>query len=146
MANCGTMTSQQQVLSGRIARLPIRGSLVAPCLHSQVQQFQGLRAISGVKVAQASQSSAARVQRGSALKVYAIKDGATLDRKLRVAVIGGGPGGACAADTLAQNGIEVTLFERKLDNCKVCANPCMLASYQYGGAVAFSMNDIYISY
>ena len=52
-------------------------------------------------------------------QVNAVRDGATLDRPLRVAVIGGGPGGACAADTLAKNGIEAFLIERKLDNCKV---------------------------
>jgi geranylgeranyl reductase len=48
-----------------------------------------------------------------------VKDGATLDRKLRVAVIGGGPSGACAAETLAKGGVETFLIERKLDNCKV---------------------------
>ena len=53
------------------------------------------------------------------LQVQAVRDGAVLDRPLRVAVIGGGPGGACAADTLAKNGIETYLIERKLDNCKV---------------------------
>ena len=42
-----------------------------------------------------------------------------LDRKLRVGVIGGGPAGACTADTLAKAGIETYLIERKLDNCKV---------------------------
>ena len=58
--------------------------------------------------------------RGSgALKVFAVKDGATLDRPLRVAVIGGGPSGACAAETLAQGGVEAFLIERKMDNCKV---------------------------
>eukprot|EP00955_Chlamydomonas_euryale_P084424 363965-Chlamydomonas_euryale.AAC.7 len=49
----------------------------------------------------------------------AIPDGAKLsDRKLRVAVIGGGPSGACAAETLAEGGVETFLFERKMDNCK----------------------------
>ena len=51
--------------------------------------------------------------------VWAIKDGARLDRPLRVAVVGGGPGGASAADSLAKAGIETYLFERKMDNCKV---------------------------
>lgn len=36
-----------------------------------------------------------------------------------MAVVGGGPAGASCADTLAKNGIETYLFERKLDNCKV---------------------------
>ena len=57
----------------------------------------------------------------SGLVVYAVKDGATLDRPLRVAVVGGGPAGACTAETLAKGGIETYLFERKMDNCKVSA-------------------------
>ena len=52
-------------------------------------------------------------------QVFAVRDGATLDRPLRVAVIGGGPAGACTAETLAEGGIETYLIERKLDNCKV---------------------------
>eukprot|EP00933_Yihiella_yeosuensis_P037273 TRINITY_DN31175_c0_g1_i1.p1 TRINITY_DN31175_c0_g1~~TRINITY_DN31175_c0_g1_i1.p1 ORF type:complete len:577 (-),score=129.25 TRINITY_DN31175_c0_g1_i1:68-1675(-) len=51
-------------------------------------------------------------------------------RKLRVAVVGGGPAGACTADTLAKAGIETYLFERKLDNCKPC-----------GGAIPLCMID-----
>ena len=57
--------------------------------------------------------------RNAAVYVTAIKDGEGLDRPLRVAVVGGGPAGACCAETLAQGGIETYLFERKLDNCKV---------------------------
>jgi hypothetical protein len=53
------------------------------------------------------------------LKVFAVKDGAPLDRPLRVAVIGGGPSGACAAETLSKGGVEAFLIERKMDNCKV---------------------------
>lgn len=54
------------------------------------------------------------------LKVFAaIKDGTTLDRPLRVAVVGGGPSGACAAESLAKGGVETYLIERKMDNCKV---------------------------
>jgi 2-polyprenyl-6-methoxyphenol hydroxylase-like FAD-dependent oxidoreductase len=34
-------------------------------------------------------------------------------------VIGGGPSGACAAETLAKGGVETFLLERKMDNCKV---------------------------
>jgi heterodisulfide reductase subunit A-like polyferredoxin len=59
--------------------------------------------------------------RGLSMKVNAVKDGTPLDRPLRVAVIGGGPSGACAAETLAQGGVEAFLIERKMDNCKVCA-------------------------
>ena len=43
-----------------------------------------------------------------------------MDRPLRVAVVGGGPSGACTAETLAKAGIETYLLERKMDNCKVC--------------------------
>lgn len=50
--------------------------------------------------------------------VRAVKDGAVMDRPLRVAVVGGGPAGACTAETLAKAGIETYLLERKLDNCK----------------------------
>lgn len=50
--------------------------------------------------------------------------------KLRVAVVGGGPAGACAAETLAKSGIETVMFERKMDNCKPC-----------GGAIPLCMVD-----
>lgn len=60
-----------------------------------------------------------RGSRALRLVVSAVKDGAALDRPLRVAVIGGGPSGACAAETLASGGVETFLLERKLDNCKV---------------------------
>ena len=52
------------------------------------------------------------------------------DRKLKVAVVGGGPSGACAAETLAKGGIETYMIERKLDNCKPC-----------GGAIPLCMID-----
>eukprot|EP00798_Chlamydomonas_sp_ICE-L_P014738 gene14738-20782_t len=60
------------------------------------------------------------------------KDGATLNRKLRVAVIGGGPSGACAAETLAKGGVETFLIERKMDNCKPCGGAipiCMVGEF-----------------
>ena len=53
-------------------------------------------------------------------------------RKLRVAVVGGGPGGACAAETLAKGGCETYLIERKLDNCKPCGGAiplCMVGEF-----------------
>jgi len=52
--------------------------------------------------------------------------------KLRVAVVGGGPAGACTAETLAKGGCEVYLFERKLDNCKPCGGAiplCMVGEF-----------------
>jgi len=53
-------------------------------------------------------------------------------RKLRVAVVGGGPGGASCADALARGGIETYLIERKLDNCKPCGGAiplCMVGEF-----------------
>ncbi|KAK9684547.1 hypothetical protein RND81_10G217400 [Saponaria officinalis] len=53
-------------------------------------------------------------------------------RNLRVAVIGGGPAGGCAAETLAKGGIETYLIERKMDNCKPCGGAiplCMVGEF-----------------
>jgi len=59
-----------------------------------------------------------------------VRGAAALDMKIRVAVVGGGPSGACAAEILAQAGVETTIFERKMDNCKPC-----------GGAIPLCMID-----
>jgi geranylgeranyl reductase len=51
---------------------------------------------------------------------------------LRVAVVGGGPAGSSAAETLAKAGIETFLFERKLDNAKPCGGAiplCMVEEF-----------------
>ncbi|RVW26783.1 Geranylgeranyl diphosphate reductase, chloroplastic [Vitis vinifera] len=53
-------------------------------------------------------------------------------RNLRVAVVGGGPAGGSAAETLAKGGIETFLIERKLDNCKPCGGAiplCMVGEF-----------------
>lgn len=62
--------------------------------------------------------------RAERLCAQAVADGAKLDRKLRVAVVGGGPSGACTADDLAKGGVEVFMLERKMDNCKVRRARC----------------------
>lgn len=53
--------------------------------------------------------------------------------KHRVAVVGGGPSGACAAEILAEcDDVEVTLFERKMDNAKPCGGAiplCMIGEF-----------------
>lgn len=51
-------------------------------------------------------------------------------RKLRAAVIGGGPAGSSAAETLASGGIETFLFERSPSTAKPC-----------GGAIPLCMID-----
>ncbi|MEG4805766.1 geranylgeranyl reductase [Microcoleus sp. ARI1-B5] len=51
---------------------------------------------------------------------------------LRVAVVGSGPAGSCAAETLVKAGIETYLFERKLDNAKPCGGAiplCMVSEF-----------------
>ncbi|CAI9112074.1 OLC1v1012449C1 [Oldenlandia corymbosa var. corymbosa] len=53
-------------------------------------------------------------------------------RNLRVAVIGSGPAGGSAAETLAKGGIETFLIERKMDNCKPCGGAiplCMVGEF-----------------
>lgn len=51
--------------------------------------------------------------------------------KFKVAVVGGGPSGSCAAEVLAAcDDVDVTLFERKMDNAKPC-----------GGAIPLCMID-----
>ena len=54
------------------------------------------------------------------------------NRNLRVAVIGGGPAGGSAAETLAKGGVETFLIERKLDNSKPCGGAiplCMVGEF-----------------
>lgn len=53
-----------------------------------------------------------------------------LTQSVGVQVVGGGPAGACAAETLAKGGVETYLIERKMDNCKPC-----------GGAIPLCMVD-----
>lgn len=55
------------------------------------------------------------------------------DRKMRVAVVGGGPSGSCAAEIFAQEpNIETYIFERKMDNAKPCGGAiplCMIEEF-----------------
>ena len=56
-----------------------------------------------------------------------------LNMKYKVAVVGGGPAGACAAEIFAQEkGIDTVMFERKMDNAKPCGGAiplCMVGEF-----------------
>ncbi|KAL2927694.1 Geranylgeranyl diphosphate reductase chloroplastic [Bienertia sinuspersici] len=56
----------------------------------------------------------------------------TTPTKLRAAVIGGGPAGACAADALSSGGVDTFLFERNVSGSKPCGGAiplCMLHEF-----------------
>lgn len=59
---------------------------------------------------------------------------ADIAAKIRVAVVGGGPSGSCAAEILAQEpNVETYLIERKMDNAKPCGGAiplCMVDEFQ----------------
>lgn len=113
--------AQQRIGACRATKAQsIAGVRVARVVRSSKMQVQARAngAFLGQNVVARRVTTVARTGRALAQVVYAVKDGAVLDRPLRVAVIGGGPSGACAAETLAKGGIETYLIERKLDNCK----------------------------
>ncbi|CAA7043259.1 unnamed protein product [Microthlaspi erraticum] len=100
-----------------------------------LKSFTGLRQSSTEQTNFVSHvpSSLSRSQRRSSLRVTAARSSPKLaNRNLRVAVIGGGPAGGAAAETLAQGGIETILIERKMDNCKPCGGAiplCMVGEF-----------------
>jgi len=53
--------------------------------------------------------------------------------KYKVAVVGGGPSGACAAEIFAkEKNVDTVLFERKMDNAKPCGGAiplCMIGEF-----------------
>ena len=57
----------------------------------------------------------------------------SLCMKYKVAVVGGGPAGACAAEIFAQEkAIDTVMIERKLDNAKPCGGAiplCMVGEF-----------------
>lgn len=63
----------------------------------------------------------------------AASSSSALCMKYKVAVVGGGPSGACAAEIFAlEKGIDTVLFERKLDNAKPCGGAiplCMVGEF-----------------
>eukprot|EP00250_Pteridium_aquilinum_P005092 c15237_g2_i1 orf=1-369(-) len=104
---------------------------------SQFKGFDGLRA-SAFPATECSfflprYGSLETSQKHKPLVVHAALNSPKLQgRNLRVAVIGGGPAGGCAAETLAKGGVETFLIERKLDNAKPCGGAipiCMVGEF-----------------
>jgi len=107
-----------------------RGAVAARVPTSAVRT--NLSSRSNAAAAFSASSSRAGASRRNAVRVMASKQGEKLDRPLRVAVVGGGPAGACAAESLAKSGVETYLIERKLDNCKPCGGAiplCMVEEF-----------------
>jgi geranylgeranyl reductase len=75
-----------------------------------------------------------RYQRTATIAQATAETEAAPKRKFRVAVIGGGPSGACAAEIFAEEpNVETYLFERKMDNCKPCGGAvplCMVEEFK----------------
>lgn len=96
------------------------------------KSFVGLRRSSALQPHTAAQQPP-KQPHSKRFYVRASRTSPTLsNRKLRVAVIGGGPAGGAAAETLAKGGIETVLIERKLDNCKPCGGAiplCMVGEF-----------------
>lgn len=97
-----------------------------------LKSFVGLRQVSPEKTQLTGQTKPI-TSRHRKLKIVAGKYSPLVSgRNLRVAVIGGGPAGGSAAETLAKGGIETFLIERKLDNCKPCGGAiplCMVGEF-----------------
>ncbi|KAK8947986.1 hypothetical protein KSP40_PGU016404 [Platanthera guangdongensis] len=99
-------------------------ALSSAAVAGQNSDFAGLRLASTASVGR-------NVARRRSLQIRAGVSSRRLSgRPLRVAVIGGGPAGGAAAETLAKGSVETVLIERKLDNSKPC-----------GGAIPLCMVD-----
>jgi len=126
----------QQRINARVVGTTRQQAMPAGLVRARVSRGSRVvveaRSIAFVQRAVVSRALAAanKGSRSLRLVVSAVKDGAALDRPLRVAVIGGGPSGACAAETLAKGGVETYLLERKLDNCKPCGGAIPLCMVQ----------------
>ena len=122
-------------------------SWCGPCCasHQPWLSVGALAAVGAVGAVGAARRASKRSSLAQGLKVTALKKQRSLTgakvvvcagvnfpegRKLRVAVVGGGPAGASCADRLAKDGVETYLIERKMDNCKPC-----------GGAIPLCMID-----
>jgi geranylgeranyl reductase len=91
-----------------------------------------MKLAAAIFIAVLGHSSAFSVFHGHQLRT--VKNSSSqLEMKYKVAVVGGGPAGACAAEIFAQEkGIDTVLFERKLDNAKPCGGAiplCMVGEF-----------------
>lgn len=64
---------------------------------------------------------------------HRVSSSSALEMKYKVAVVGGGPSGSCAAEIFAQEkNIDTVIFERKMDNAKPCGGAiplCMVGEF-----------------
>jgi ribulose 1,5-bisphosphate synthetase/thiazole synthase len=84
----------------------------------------------------------------------AVQSTSSLDMKYKVAVVGGGPAGSCAAEIFAQEkGIDTVMFERKMDNAKPCGGAiplCMVKEFDIPETVvdrkvrSYKANDLFL--
>ncbi|NP_001312288.1 geranylgeranyl diphosphate reductase, chloroplastic [Nicotiana tabacum] len=98
-----------------------------------LKTFTGLRQSSPENNSITLSKSLPFTQTHRRLRINASKSSPRVNgRNLRVAVVGGGPAGGAAAETLAKGGIETFLIERKMDNCKPCGGAiplCMVGEF-----------------
>ncbi|XP_060205071.1 geranylgeranyl diphosphate reductase, chloroplastic [Lycium barbarum] len=98
-----------------------------------LKTFTGLRQTSPENNSITLSKSLPLTQTHRKLRINASKSSPRVTgRNLRVAVVGGGPAGGAAAETLAKGGIETFLIERKMDNCKPCGGAiplCMVGEF-----------------
>ncbi|CAN1137905.1 Geranylgeranyl diphosphate reductase, chloroplastic [Linum perenne] len=90
------------------------------------------KSFTGLRYSSLVDSPTSRPRRATLQITNAISSPKLPNRALRVAVIGGGPAGGAAAETLAKGGVETYLIERKMDNCKPCGGAiplCMVGEF-----------------
>ena len=86
-----------------------------------------------VSVASAFTTSKSSFLGKTSVAQNAVSSGSNMEMRYKVAVVGGGPSGACAAEIFAQEkGIDTVMFERKMDNAKPCGGAiplCMVGEF-----------------
>jgi geranylgeranyl reductase len=102
-------------------------------------KFSIVAVASVVTVASAFTAPKSSFMGQTSVSQVANSNGSNLDMRYKVAVVGGGPSGACAAEIFAQEkGIDTVMFERKMDNAKPCGGAiplCMVGEFDIPEAV-----------